>query len=168
MKVEIIKINFDNETSYKYKPFKHCCNKLKDNPYIDLQHEYIGNTSCGSCEKDNCDDCSECDDDGYKIDMMFRYDDTHPDPWEDYDTTNTYFYPIDFCPFCGEQIEIDIIGEEDWTEEYLALTKQRNELNEKRRKTDSKKKEAQLSDEICELDKKIEEFYHLGEYKKRI
>ena len=57
-----------------------------------------------------------------------------------------------------------MIGEEDRTEEYLELKKQRDDLWKKCRRTDSKKKENELRKQVQELDGKIEWFYALSEY----
>lgn len=156
MKIELIKIKFDDSVSYKYKSFKYCCDAITKNKTIELTTQSPSEDFYGICDKE------------FRIIPYFAswFSETVTS-WED-EWENDYYYPIKFCPHCGEPIKITIVGEEDWSEEYLSLTKQRNELNEKRRKTDSKKKEAQLSDEIRELDKKIDEFYHLGEYKERI
>ena len=48
MKVELVKQNFNvlgyPDCGFKYKPFEYCCEKLEDNPLIDLvQDEYENN-----------------------------------------------------------------------------------------------------------------------------
>lgn len=168
MKIEVIKQVFGGETQYKYKPIKYCCEELKNNEYINLENEISSNTYCYRCDIGNCDDCEhnenedEC---GRVLAMMMRYDDAFPEPWENFYSTNTYYFPIKFCPFCGESIEVVVVGEEDKTEEYLELRKQLEDVRKKIRKNDSKKKEAELEKLSRELSNKIEEFHILSEYK---
>lgn len=164
MKIEVIKHTFDGETQYKYKPFEYCCEELKRNDYINLEYEY--DNYCNLCEKEDCINCKyDLDDTGRKLAMMIRYDDTHPEPWENYYTTDTYLFPIKFCPFCGEPIEIVCVGEVDKTEEYLKLCSLLDNIRKDIRKTDSKKKEAELTKVERELRYKVEEFHYLSEYK---
>lgn len=166
MRIELIKQILGEDVSYKYKPFKYCCDKLKDMPYISLENEFVSNNVCNKCEIGNCDNCpNNVDDLGYKVAMMFRYDDTHPEPWEDYDTTDTYYFPIKFCPFCGEPIEVAIIKEEDKTELINNLFKQLDDLRKKCSRTDSKKREVELREQICGIDNVINELNSIGEYK---
>ena len=79
---------------------------------------------------------------------------------------NTYNYPIQFCPHCGEKIEIEVVEEIYVSEEYNQLSKQRDELWKKCQKTDSKKKENELREQVRDLDNKINGFYELSEWSK--
>lgn len=145
MKVELIKQIFNNNRGYKIKSIDWCCDKLKNNPVIDLYDEY-------------------CEDNDDVPEVMIRQTETitsFEDEWEQ----NTY-YPIKVCPFCGKSIEIFLIKQEDVSEQYNNLKKQRDELWEKCRKTDSKKKEQELRKQIQEIDEKIEWFYYLHNYKR--
>lgn len=36
MKIELVKLNLSDDSVYKYKPMSFCCDKLKDNPIIQL------------------------------------------------------------------------------------------------------------------------------------
>ena len=40
MKVELVKIKFGKEFSYKYKPYKTCCESFKNNPCIIQRSAY--------------------------------------------------------------------------------------------------------------------------------
>lgn len=51
------------------------------------------------------------------------------------------------------------------SDKYEELTKQRNELWKKCRRTDSKKKESELREQVGKLDKQINGFYWLDEWK---
>ena len=85
---------------------------------------------------------------------------SYEDEWE-----QTNNYPIRFCPHCGEKIEIPIVNEIDVSYTYNELSKFRQELREKCRKTDSKKEEYKLREQIRKLDDQINDFYELGEWK---
>jgi hypothetical protein len=73
--------------------------------------------------------------------------------------TEEYFYKLNYCPICGEKIEIEIVDNVDVTNEYEQLSKERNEIRKKCMKTDSKKKARELELQRRELDMKIESFY---------
>lgn len=83
--------------------------------------------------------------------------------WEDKYEQDTY-YKINHCPFCGEQIEISVVGEENVDDYYKTLSKQREELWKKYRKTDSKKKAQELYDQVHMIDNQIDWLYQLLEY----
>lgn len=74
-------------------------------------------------------------------------------------------YPIQLCPHCGEKIEISVADEIDVSDKYNELTKQREELWKKCQRTDSKKEEFELMEQVGKLDKKIDSFYWLDEWK---
>lgn len=149
MQIHLVKIRFDNSCSYKYKPFQYCCQRLKKNKNIIFTNEdFVDN------------------------DLLHEYDDipqfcatstetitSYEDSWDE--TSN---YPIQYCPHCGEKIEISVTDEIDLSNAYAELEKERKETWEKCRKTDSKKKEAELEKKVRELDRKINWFYELAEY----
>ena len=144
MKIELIRQRFNGTGGYKYNPFSYCCNKIKDNPRI------VFNEETGSYED---------------ISPVFAiwYSETESswgDEWE-----NDYYYKINYCPFCGEPIEVSVVGEEDVDEQYKALEKQRDNLYKKYHKTDSKKKSEELYKAINEIDSQIDWFYKLDEYR---
>ena len=51
------------------------------------------------------------------------------------------------------------------SDKYNELTKQREELWKKCQRTDSKKKEAELREQVRKLDNQINSFYELDEWK---
>lgn len=79
---------------------------------------------------------------------------------EDFITDENYTYKIDYCPFCGKPIRIEIVSSKDITEEYDKIADLREELNNKRWKTDSKKKEQEYSTEISKLDRELRKYEH--------
>jgi hypothetical protein len=142
MKIKVEKWITDEygDTSYKIKSIEKCCNKLTNSMNISINNEY--------CEDDNY-----SDDNTYAVKLIRKEKET--DPWEDYSQTNYYYEKIGFCPFCGEKIEIEFIGEVDKQEELKQLQQERDEIWKKCRKTDSKKKEQEFENKVHELDSKI-------------
>lgn len=147
MKIELIKYTFDNgNIGYKCKPMRYCCGKLKDNPIIDLVDEY----TIGDYTEDLFPSVSIWEGEDYT-------------EWgEDYHTDN--YYKINYCPFCGEPIEISVVKEMDLSELYSKLENQRKELWSKYNRTDSIKKRTELENHVRELDSKIDWFYQLCEW----
>lgn len=155
MKIELIRQRFNNTRGYKYKPFSYCCDKIKDNPRIELSDNV-------ELDENNLDDCLDDDECTFPAFAIWHSETVHSyeDEWE-----NDYYYKISHCPFCGEPIEITVVGEEDVDEQYKALAKQREELWKKYNRTDSKKKSEELLKQVRELDGKINWFYALVEYR---
>lgn len=148
MKIELIKQTFDDYISYKFKPFKWCCEKLEKNKIIDLVNEY-----------DNYDYNSD-----ELVPMIAIRHTEHFYEWGD-EYEQDYYYKITHCPFCGEPIKITIAGQEDVSEIYKKLKEERDKIWKKYCSTDSKKKEAELRNIVRELDDKMNYFYNLAEYK---
>ena len=147
MKIELIKYTFDNgNIGYKCKPMRYCCDKLKDNPIIDLVDEYtIGDHT----------------EDLFPSVSIWQGED-YTEWGEDCHTDN--YYKINYCPFCGEPIEISVVKEMDLSELYSKLENQRKELWNKYKRTDSIKKQTELHNCVRELDSKINWFYQLCEW----
>lgn len=151
MKIELIKQKFDGIEKYKYKSFLWCCNDIKETPCISFDNDSYENV------------------DYYEEDVLPGFalfnTITHGDWDGDYEWEETVYYKISHCPFCGEPINITVVDEEDLDEQYANIKKQREKLWERCNKTDSKKKAAELEKQVRELDKKIDWFYQLTEYK---
>lgn len=152
MKIKLIKLKFNDTHSYKYKPFTYCCNKIQNDKAIVFTGEDINDI--GGEYKDDC---------IYIPQFCTSYTET-VGSWED-EWEQTDNYPIQFCPHCGEKIEISVVEEIDASDEYNGLTKKRKELWEKCQRTDSKKKESELRNQVRKLDDQINDFYELGEWK---
>ena len=71
----------------------------------------------------------------------------------DQDGDPNYIY-IEYCPFCGEKIEISYI-ENNIVREYTELETQKTELEEKRKLTDSKIEDTELRDKIFDVASKM-------------
>lgn len=139
MKVELIKQLFDGHAGFKILTYDKCCKKIADCPAIDV---FI-NT------------------DEEPIVAIHRTERFYE--WGD-EYENDYLYEINQCPFCGKRVELSIVREEDVTNEYLNLTKERNELWDKYNHTDSKKKCDELYTRVHELDNKINWYHTLCMY----
>jgi hypothetical protein len=163
MKVELVKQTFNGTRGYKIRKREWCCKKLKANPCIglfDKPGEY-------GYEYDNDDE--EIEEAGKDYDandipaVMIERTETvssYEDEWE-----NAYYYPISFCPFCGEKIEVSVVEVEDMESLYHSLINERELLWERSHKTDSKKEEEKLIKRVRELDGKINRLYILVEEK---
>lgn len=151
MKIELIRQTFDSSVGYKHKPIKWCCEKLKNNPLINLTDEYTDDNNLDEYE--------------HPIPSVAMKHTEIISSWGDEWEEDTY-YKINYCPFCNKPIEISIIKEEDVTEFYSNLVKERKETWDKYRKTDSKRKSDELMKRVHYLDDCINWFYDLSEYKK--
>ena len=144
MKIELIRLRFNDTHSYKYKPFKYCCDEIQNDKAIVFTGEDINDIG------------GEYEDDGVSIPQLCTSHTevitSYEDEWEQTDN-----YTIQFCPHCGEKI--------DMSDKYEELTKQRDELWKKCQRTDSKKEEYELRKQVVKLDNQIDDFYELDEWK---
>lgn len=155
MKIKVEKwiIDKDNNVSFKIKSIEKCCDKITQSQNISINNEY--------CEGD-----VYLDDNTYAVKLVRAEENC--DPYDDYHDMNYYYEKIHYCPFCGESIEIEIVNTVDKTEEYKQLQADRDLLWDKCRKTDSKKKEDELRNQIRELDDKISCIYMSDDFGKEI
>ena len=150
MKIELIKLKFNDTHSYKYKSFTYCCDEIHQNDCIIFTNEDLSplkHIDDGSFIPQFCTSHTE---------VITSYE----DEWEQTDN-----YPIQFCPHCGEKIEISVVEEIDVSDKHNELSKQRDELWKKCQRTDSKKEEFELMEQVGKLDKQIDSFYWLDEWK---
>ena len=75
------------------------------------------------------------------------------------------YHRINYCPFCGQKININVVREEDRTGQYAVMKYLREVKNELSLKTDSKSEYDKLFSEMREIDQEINEFMDFGEYK---
>lgn len=150
MKIELIKqiINDGDYINYglKYKKLKYCCDKMENNPLIDLVEDADNDYNM----------------EGLLPSVTLCYSKhiiDYEDEWEE----DTY-YKINYCPFCGEPIEISIIMEEDISEIYNNIKNKRYKLWEECCDTGNIKRIEEIRKNIFELDNKINYFYSLVEY----
>jgi hypothetical protein len=139
MKIKVEKWIIDDNTSYKILSIEQCCDKIIKSENISINNEL---DDFNPYYKDNTKDIN------YSVKLIkneYGYDGRN----------DTYYETINYCPWCGEKIEIEIINTIDKTEEYKSLQQERNLLWGKCCRTDSKKKEYELQSKVTELDKKI-------------
>lgn len=151
MKIDLIKLKFNDTCAYKHKPFQYCCDAIQNDKAIVFTGEDLVHS----------DDC--WDDERYIPQFCTSYTETFNswgDEWEQTDN-----FPIKFCPHCGKKIEISVVDEIDVSDKYNKLSKQREELWKKCQRTDSKKKESELREQVRNLDNQINGFYLLDEWK---
>lgn len=109
MKIDLIRLKFNGMTSYKYKPFKYCCDEIKNNKCIEFTNE------------DVVEPVGDVDDNGYYIPQFCTIDTKIIGSWDD-EFEQTDNYPIQFCPHCGEKIEINVTDEIDVSEKFKKLS----------------------------------------------
>ena len=157
IRIQVVQRKFKSDNSYSqsYKicNCKYCCEGIKKLPNVDFYFQIAENTN-NPIEDDN----------GYEQDLgvMLCNEVTYYDSWgyDDHGYTEEYYYKLEYCPICGEKIEVEIVNTVDVTEEYNILIKERDAIHKKCMSTDSKKKEAEYLEKRYELDRKIEDFYH--------
>ncbi|MDF2503869.1 hypothetical protein [Clostridium sp.] len=132
--------------SYKIMNIAKCCDKIINSKNISINTEY---------DEHEIYDIQE-----YVVKLVRDEQDC-----EGY--TDTYYEKINYCPFCGSKITIEIVNEVDKTDEYKDLEKERKELWQKLCKTDSKKKEYVLQQQVTELDKKINDILSSDDFIKK-
>ena len=150
MKIELIRLKFNDTHSYKYKPFKYCCDEIHQNDCIIFTNKDLS-------------PLKHIDDDNFIPQFCTSHTEvitSYEDEWEQTDN-----YPIQFCPHCGKKIEISVVDEIDVSDKYNELSKQRKELWKKCQRTDSKKEEFELRNQVKKLDDQINDFYELGKWK---
>lgn len=155
MKIQVIQREFNDsgycQKSYKVCDCKCCCDGIKKLPNIDFYFEYAENTG------------NPIEEEGVSLDLgiMMQRDVTTYDPWEPNDLgyTQEFFYKLNYCPICGEKIEVEIVDNIDVSEEIKQLREKHAKLTEKFRTTDSIKKKTEYSLEIQRTNKEIDSYY---------
>ncbi len=146
MKISVEKWTIDENVFYKTLKIEKCCDRVITSENITLNNEY--------CENDTYSDDNE-----YAVKLV-----RNEHEYDGYD--ETYYEKIDYCPFCGEKIEIDIVNTVDKTEEYKTLREERDLLWKKCCKTDSKKTEYKLRNQVRDLDLKINKMLQSDDFVK--
>ena len=149
MKIELIKHIFNKDIGYKYRPFDYCCEKLKGNPIINLVNEFTYNDYYSHDE--------------YPFPCVAVWQREIIREWDEEWDNDTY-YRINYCPFCGEAIELFIAEERDLSNIYSELQKQRDTTWRKCNRVDNKKEANKLYRAVHELDNKINWFHELYEW----
>lgn len=155
MNIDIVKIRFKDkelgeQTTYKYLPFEYCCERLRGFDKIIF---------CDELDTFGSDDVVDDTDSVYP---KFAFHTEEYEPWEKlpYD----YYYKIDYCPFCGEKININLTKEIDKSDTYTTFENARAAFKEALKETDSVKTRDRLDEEIQEVNNKISDMWEFGEY----
>ena len=138
MKIKVEKWITDGTISYKIISIEKCCDKLIDSKVTSINTAY---------------DRYQCYDYGndYIYSVKLVQEEYDYDGYID----ETYNEEINYCPWCGSRIEVEIVNTIDKTEEYKTLQQKRNELWKKCCNTDSKNKECKLKEQVRALDIQI-------------
>ena len=154
MNIDVVRVHFKDkgcdEYSYKYLPFEYCCDRLKNFDYIEFNAEYDRSGPNAYCDEND------------NIIPGFSITFDEPVAWEDYN--DTVYYRIDYCPFCGQKININIVREEDKSYQYAVMSALRDSKKELSLKTDSKSEYDRLRNEVRDIDAKLDEFWGFGKY----
>ena len=155
MKIDLVKIHFKDKnfgeiSTYKYLPFEYCCEKLKNFEHVVFDDE-IDSINPNDGEDEN----------GDVIPRFFFYCE-EPQPWEE-DTWPTY-YKIDYCPFCGEKINVNVVNNIDKSELCTKLQNYFDALKDAAEETDSVKTKKRIEEEMVDIRRKINNMWEFGEY----
>lgn len=156
MNIDLIKIHlkdkdFGEISTYKYLPFEYCCEKLKNFEHVSLEDEvYSINLNDEEDENEN-------------IIPRFFFHCEESQPWEE-NTWSTY-YKIDYCPFCGEKINVSVVDNIDRSELYTKLQNYFDALKNAAEETDSVKTKKRIEKEMIDIHRKINNMREFGEYR---
>lgn len=141
MNIKVEKWIIDDSVSYKILDIEKCCNEIINSKNISINTEYDENETYVG------------DNPEYSVKIVRAEE--RWDGEDGYSYFDNYYETIKFCPFCGQEIFIEVVNEVDKTEEYKPLREERDVLWKKCWKTDSKKKESELRKQVNELDNRI-------------
>ena len=142
MKIEVEQYIFkedeiDASSVYRIIVDEKCCDEILDNEFISLT----------------------VDDEGYNY--GFKLSSKEELSLGDGDYIEQWNYkPIKYCPFCGEPLEVVIDDTFNLTEEYNRLHDERDRLWSLCNKTDSKRESEELSKQVRQLDKEIQNRFY--------
>lgn len=136
MKVKLIKQKYNNKIAYKILETNYCCKAIKNIPIIDVFNE-----------KDSFDN-----DDDFIPSVMIN--ETISEYHDDLNWIEDHYYRIKYCPFCGAKIELNLEKEEDVSENFNKLIKERDKL----KKWCNIDKNAVL--QLAEVNEKIKRFLY--------
>lgn len=148
MKIDLVKIKLSQSDKYKYKPIKWCCNEMRNNPVTLFTN----------------DDLMRIEDWDYQEhpQMCLNYDYVVQDYEDDYEMTENY--PIKYCPWCGEKIEINVVDKLDMVTREHEIMDKFEKLREKINKSDSISERIRLSRKEESLRKEIDKMYELDKW----
>lgn len=147
MKIEIIPVVVRELTTYKYLPFKWCCEEAANSSIVKLTDKDI-----------------EGDDAAPKVCISEK---RTVDDWGDVFNME-WNHPIRYCPYCGEKIEIWESAPKYVSNDLARLLILRGDLREKIEKLDDPEDIIELSKNIQKVEEKIDDIYEFSEYNSEI
>lgn len=145
MEINLVKIKFNDWESYKYKPFTYCCEKIKNNKnFLFADNDF-----------ENDEDYEK---NGFSYIPKFCISLPSDEIFEEDYNRNSV---INYCPYCGEKIEIKLTDEIDISKKYNELSRQRDILNRKYNKSTKNREEIRKEYEL--VINKIDELYEITE-----
>lgn len=161
MKIKAKKITVGGSIAYKYFKPEFCCKALEKNPMTIIDSQYPDNYLCRDCQSWECQGCDFISNNEENFGVFLHTEDEVSD-WED-TWPEDYYYPIKFCPFCGESIEVEVTETIDKTAEAEKVAEVATKLRKQLWTCDSKKKCAELEKEIKNLESIQDYYYSTGE-----
>jgi len=132
MNIEAEKWIVNGDAYYKVIKVKKCCDELIYNDgYIDMVSDYSDDYEINLI----------------KTELVYLGDGID-------DSVHNY-KPIQYCPFCSEKINVNIVKTIDKTKDYEKLEKTRTKLYELKNETDSKKESKEFQNQIDIVCKKM-------------
>lgn len=126
MKIEVINKYVNKEfKGYEVIRYTPCCDILKEADTDTIRLDYTWSSLI------NIPEGMIRDDTGRLLAMYIVTPDTQ---YPDCDV----YYPIAYCPYCGEKIEIKVVGEKDYTDECKKLDKDLKNMESNRRQITKK------------------------------
>ena len=148
MKTKLIRQKFSGNTAYKILSREWCCEQLKENPLVVPSSDY---------REDGKEDSIPA--------LVLRREYTFHSYADEF--TEISYFKINFCPFCGSPVSVEVAAEEDVSEEFEALSEKRKEIVRELKTNDSKKREKELLKERNHLDNQINWYFQMVSYDKK-
>lgn len=145
MLIELVEIQWKDDDGmectnlFHYKPLEYCCETLKDNPVIVFSETDTELPQFCIVQQE----------------VIYSYED---------EFNNDIYYPIQFCPFCGQKIDVKVVETKDVSIQYQTMVKERKKMRYLYTKTDSIKKADMISEKLRVLNQKLNYFYAMVEY----
>lgn len=73
-------------------------------------------------------------------------------------------YPIQYCPYCGEKIDIDLVEELDVDDEFQQLSETCKNIKSLIRKAKNKEEQYKITDLYFKTEEQLNSYYLLSEY----
>lgn len=149
MKIELIKYKFDDTQSFKYKPYQFCCEKIKQAHGIVFTNQNIVGAT------------QEPDDENYNFPQFCI---NVAEEWDEDWGMLINNYPIQYCPYCGEKININLVEELDVDDEFQQLSETCRNIKSLIRKAKNKEEQYKITDLYFKTEEQLNSYYLLSEY----